>query len=100
MLLSGIIYVVGSLIQSIVGLGSSPEVGLRVLFFGRFVGGIGVGMVRAVAVGGLFIYSRRRVQISAIVPTYVSECTPRTIRGRCTGAIQLANNLGIMLSCE
>ncbi|KAL1705351.1 general substrate transporter [Schizophyllum commune] len=80
MLLSGIIYVVGSLIQSIVGLGSSPEVGLRVLFFGRFVGGIGVGM------------------ISAIVPTYVSECTPRTIRGRCTGAIQLANNLGIMLS--
>lgn len=80
MLLAGVTYVVGSLIQSIVGLGSSPAVGLRVLFFGRFVGGIGVGM------------------ISALVPTYVSECTPRTIRGRCTGAIQLANNLGIMLS--
>ena len=61
MLLSGIIYVVGSLIQSIVGLGSDPEVGLRVLFLGRFVGGIGVGMVRAVAVGVVLIYSRPSV---------------------------------------
>jgi MFS family permease len=37
--------------------------------------------------------------VSALVPTYVSECTPRAIRGRCTGMIQLANNIGIMLSC-
>jgi MFS family permease len=37
--------------------------------------------------------------VSALVPAYVSECTPRAIRGRCTGMIQLANNVGIMLSC-
>lgn len=78
---SGIIYIIGSLIQSIVGLGSSKTVALRVLYLSRFIGGIGVGMV------------------SALVPSYVSECTPRKIRGRCTGMIQLANNIGIMLSC-
>lgn len=79
---SGIIYLVGSLIQSVVGLGSSQKVGLRVLYFSRFLGGIGVGMV------------------SALVPSYVSECTPQSIRGRCTGLVQFANNIGIMLSCE
>ncbi|KAF9041024.1 sugar transporter [Hymenopellis radicata] len=77
---SGVIYLVGSLIQCIVGLGSTQEVGLRVLYFGRFLGGVGVGMV------------------SALVPSYVSECVPKAIRGRCTGMIQLANNIGIMLS--
>ncbi|KAG7451324.1 general substrate transporter [Guyanagaster necrorhizus] len=77
---SGIIYLIGSLIQSIVGLGSSQKVGLRVLYCSRFVGGVGVGMV------------------SALVPAYISECTPGAIRGRCTGMIQLANNIGIMLS--
>ncbi|KAF9446830.1 general substrate transporter [Macrolepiota fuliginosa MF-IS2] len=77
---SGVIYLIGSLIQSIVGLGSTPEIGLRVLYFSRFLGGVGVGMV------------------SALVPSYVSECTPRSIRGRCTGMVQLANNIGIMLS--
>lgn len=82
LLASGVIYIIGSVIQSIVGLGSSQAVGLRVLYFSRFLGGIGVGMV------------------SALVPSYVSECTPRAIRGRCTGMIQLANNVGIMLSCE
>jgi MFS family permease len=60
---------------------SSQLVALRVLYYGRFIGGLGVGMV------------------SALVPSYVSESVPRTIRGRCTGMIQLANNVGIMLSC-
>jgi MFS family permease len=79
---SGVIYIIGSAIQCVVGLGSSPEVGLKLLYFSRFFAGIGVGMN------------------SALVPYYVSECTPRTIRGRCTGMVQLANNIGIMLSCE
>ena len=79
---SGLIYLVGSLIQCIVGLGSDEKVGLRVFYFSRFFAGIGVGMV------------------SALVPSYVSECVPKSIRGRCTGMIQLANNIGIMLSCE
>ncbi|GLB40275.1 putative major facilitator superfamily, sugar transporter (TC 2.A.1.1) family protein [Lyophyllum shimeji] len=80
LLASGVIFLIGSLIQCIVGLGSSEKVGLRVLYFSRFLGGWGVGMV------------------SALVPSYVSECTPRSIRGRCTGLIQFANNIGIMLS--
>lgn len=83
LLVSGIIYIIGSVIQSIVALGDGgPDVALSVLYFGRFVGGWGVGMV------------------SALVPSYVSECVPKAIRGRCTGMIQLANNVGIMLSCQ
>ncbi|KAF8896181.1 general substrate transporter [Infundibulicybe gibba] len=80
LLASGVIYILGSIIQAVVGLGTNPEVGLRVLYLGRFVGGVGVGMV------------------SALIPTYVSECSPRAIRGRCTGLIQFSNNLGIMFS--
>ncbi|KAJ7288041.1 general substrate transporter [Mycena rebaudengoi] len=80
LLASGVIYIIGSALQVIVGLGTSKERALSLLYFSRFLGGIGVGMV------------------SALVPSYVSECTPRAIRGRCTGMVQLANNVGIMLS--
>jgi MFS family permease len=69
MIAAGVIYIVGSLIQSVVGIGSSAKIGLRVLYFSRFLGGIGVGMV------------------SALVPSYVSESVPKAIRGRCTGKI-------------
>jgi MFS family permease len=37
--------------------------------------------------------------VTALVPSYVSECTPQAIRGRCTGLIQLAINMGMLLSC-
>ncbi|KAK7692629.1 hypothetical protein QCA50_004262 [Cerrena zonata] len=77
---SGVIYIIGSVIQSVVGIGMSQDAALSLLYFSRFLGGIGVGMV------------------SALVPSYVSECVPKSIRGRCTGMIQLANNIGIMLS--
>ncbi|KAJ7625312.1 general substrate transporter [Mycena polygramma] len=80
LLASGAIYVVGSAMQCVVGLGKTREHALSLLYAGRFIGGIGVGMV------------------SALVPSYVSECTPRAIRGRCTGLIQLAINTGILLS--
>ncbi|KAG6337101.1 hypothetical protein ID866_1975 [Astraeus odoratus] len=80
LLASAVIFLIGSAIQSIVGLGSSPAVGLKVLYFSRFLGGVGVGLM------------------SALVPTYVSECAPRTIRGRCTGGIEVAVGLGNMLS--
>ena len=69
------------MIQSVVGIGMSADAALSLLYFSRFLGGVGVGMV------------------SALVPSYVSECVPKSIRGRCTGMIQLANNIGIMLSC-
>ncbi|KAG1829724.1 general substrate transporter [Suillus subalutaceus] len=77
---SGVIYIVGSMIQSVAGLGSSQAVALRVLYFGRVFAGIGVGMV------------------SALAPSYISECMPRHIRGRCTGLVQFSNNIGMMLS--
>ncbi|KAF8206222.1 general substrate transporter [Mycena galopus ATCC 62051] len=80
MIAAGLIYIIGSVIQAVVGLGTSRASALSVLYFGRFFAGIGVGMV------------------SALVPAYVSECTPRAIRGRCTGMIQMANNIGIMVS--
>ncbi|KAJ7784287.1 general substrate transporter [Mycena metata] len=80
LLVSGVIYVIGSAIQVVVGLGTSRPNALRLLYVGRFLGGVGVGMV------------------SAVVPSYVSECTPQAIRGRCTGLIQLAINFGIMLA--
>ena len=82
MLASAIIFLIGSIIQSIVGLGSTPAVGLKLLYFGRFFGGVGVGLM------------------AALVPTYVSECAPRTIRGRCTGSIEVAVGLGNMLACK
>ncbi|KAI0342634.1 general substrate transporter [Trametopsis cervina] len=80
LLVAGVLYMIGSLIQCLIGLGTSEAVGLRVFYFSRFFAGLGVGMV------------------SALVPSYVSECVPKSIRGRCTGMIQLANNIGIMLS--
>lgn len=77
---SGVIYTIGSMIQSIAGLGSSQAVALRVLYFSRVFAGIGVGMV------------------SALAPSYISECMPRHIRGRCTGLVQFSDNIGMMLS--
>lgn len=76
------IYLIGSTVQSIVGVGSTPAVGLKVLYFGRFLGGVGIGLM------------------SALVPTYVSECAPKAIRGRCTGGIEVSVGLGNMLSCK
>ena len=78
---SAVVYLIGSIIQSIVGLGSTPAVGLKVLYFSRFLSGVGVGLM------------------SALVPAYVAECAPKAIRGRCTGGIEVAVGLGNMLSC-
>ncbi|KAF7312466.1 MFS domain-containing protein [Mycena indigotica] len=77
---AGLFYIIGSVIQAVVGLGTNEARALSVFYFARFFAGLGVGIV------------------SAVVPTYVSECTPKAIRGRCTGMVQLANNIGIMIS--
>ncbi|KAJ7236742.1 general substrate transporter [Mycena haematopus] len=80
LLASGVIYILGSAFQVLVGLGVTREYALSQLYAGRFLGGIGVGM------------------IAALVPSFISEAAPQAIRGRCTGLIQLAINIGIMLS--
>lgn len=59
----------------------SASVGLKVLYFSRFLAGVGVGLM------------------SALVPSYIAECSPRAIRGRCTGAIEVYVGLGNMLAC-
>ncbi|KAF7327920.1 MFS domain-containing protein [Mycena kentingensis (nom. inval.)] len=77
---AGVFYIVGSVVQAVVGLATNETSALKEFYFARFFAGLGVGMV------------------SAIVPSYVSECVPKAIRGRCTGMVQLANNIGIMVS--
>jgi sugar porter (SP) family MFS transporter len=72
---------VGSILQTTARSGSqSPESGLIQLYVGRAVGGFGVGLV------------------SVVVPTYVSESSPKHIRGRLTGMYQLFIVIGIALS--
>ncbi|KAG2114854.1 general substrate transporter [Suillus clintonianus] len=80
LLASAVIFLIGSIIQSTIGIGMSPHVALKVLYFSRFFTGIGVGL------------------LSAVVPTYISECAPRVIRGRCTGAIPVGISIGNMLA--
>ncbi|KAI9566823.1 general substrate transporter [Boletus coccyginus] len=80
LIISGLIYSIGSIIQTISGIGSSQTVALRVLCFGRFLDGFGPGMS------------------TALIPSYVSEHMPKVIRGRCTGLIQVLNNIDMILS--
>ncbi|KAG8212965.1 general substrate transporter [Butyriboletus roseoflavus] len=80
LIISGLIYLIGSIIQTVCGIGSNQLVAIKVLLFSRFLGGFGLGMS------------------TALIPSYVSECTPQAIRGRCTGLIQVSNNIGMMLS--
>ncbi|KAK7733828.1 hypothetical protein SLS63_004614 [Diaporthe eres] len=72
-----LIFIIGSIIQTCSGLGTTN---LTQLYIGRFIGGFGVGL------------------ISAVVPTYIGENANREIRGRCIGCMQLFNVTGIMLS--
>lgn len=66
LIIADIIFILGSLIQTLCGLGTSD---LAQLYVGRVIGGFGVGL------------------ISAVVPTYIGENAPRAIRGRCIGCM-------------
>lgn len=71
----------GSLLQTTCKLGSqSAHTALGQLYLGRAIGGVGVGLV------------------SVTVPTYVSESSPKHIRGRLTGMYQLFIVTGIAIS--
>jgi len=50
------------------------------MYSGRVVAGVGIG------------------GISAVAPTFVSECAPKEVRGRVTGLFQIMVAIGVMLS--
>jgi SP family sugar:H+ symporter-like MFS transporter len=63
-IIADVIFLVGSLVQTLVFGGNLPQ-----LYVGRVIGGFGVGL------------------ISAVVPTYIGENAPKQIRGRCIGCM-------------
>ncbi|EOD53004.1 putative quinate transport protein [Neofusicoccum parvum UCRNP2] len=77
LIIADLIFIIGSIIQTCCGIGTTD---LSQLYVGRFIGGFGVGL------------------ISAVVPTYIGENANKEIRGRCIGCMQLFNVTGIMLS--
>lgn len=54
--------------------------GLSYIYAGRVISGLGIG------------------GISAVAPAYVSECSPKDVRGRITGLFQIMVAIGVMLS--
>jgi len=54
--------------------------GLVYIYSGRVIAGFGIG------------------GISAVAPTFVSECAPKEVRGRITGLFQIMVATGVMLS--
>jgi MFS family permease len=54
--------------------------GLSYIYAGRVISGLGIG------------------GISAVAPAYVSECSPKNVRGRITGLFQIMVAIGVMLS--
>lgn len=54
--------------------------GIGYIYGGRVISGIGIG------------------GISAVAPAYVSECSPKNVRGRITGLFQIMVAIGVMLS--
>jgi MFS family permease len=54
--------------------------GLGYIYGGRVVSGIGIGAM------------------SAVAPAYVSECSPKQVRGRITGMFQIMVATGVMIS--
>ncbi|KAG6906393.1 hypothetical protein DXG01_014159 [Tephrocybe rancida] len=54
--------------------------GLKLIYAGRVISGLGVG------------------GISAVAPAFVSECSPKEVRGRITGLFQIMVAIGVMLS--
>ncbi|KAI0338839.1 general substrate transporter [Trametopsis cervina] len=76
LLLFSLVFSVGAILQTVAG-GSR---GLGYIYAGRVVAGVGIGA------------------ISAVAPAYVSECSPKEVRGRITGLFQIMVATGVMLS--
>ena len=74
-LLTRILFV-SQILQTVAG-GSR---GIGYIYAGRVVAGVGIGA------------------ISAVAPAFVSECSPKEVRGRITGLFQIMVAVGVMLS--
>jgi len=73
-----LIFVVGAILQTIAN--GEGKRGLGYIYGGRVVSGFGIGA------------------ISAVAPAYVSECSPKQVRGRITGMFQIMVAIGVMIS--
>ncbi|TCD61908.1 hypothetical protein EIP91_007722 [Steccherinum ochraceum] len=71
-----VVFAVGAVLQTVAG-GSR---GIGYIYAGRVIAGIGIGA------------------ISAVSPAYVSECSPKDVRGRITGFFQIMVAFGVMIS--
>ncbi|KAI6011830.1 general substrate transporter [Pisolithus marmoratus] len=71
-----VVFSVGAVLATVAG-GSR---GIGYIYGGRVVSGIGIG------------------GISAVAPAYVSECSPKSVRGRINGLFQIMVALGVMVS--
>ncbi|KIK58576.1 hypothetical protein GYMLUDRAFT_45195 [Collybiopsis luxurians FD-317 M1] len=71
------IFTIGAILTTIA---NSPSNGLALIYAGRVISGIGIG------------------GISAVSPSFVSECSPKEVRGRITGLFQIMVATGVMLS--
>ncbi|KAF8324695.1 sugar transporter [Cantharellus anzutake] len=77
LLVSDAIFCVGAILTTVAGPG---QTGLNEIYVGRVISGVGIGA------------------ISAVAPAYVSECSPKEVRGRITGLFQIFVATGVMLS--
>lgn len=76
-ILFSLIFAVGAILQTVA---NGTTRGLGYIYGGRVVAGLGVGA------------------ISAVAPAYVSECSPKHVRGRITGMFQVLVATGVMIS--
>ncbi|CAK5267937.1 unnamed protein product [Mycena citricolor] len=71
------VFILGAILTTVAKGGSQ---GLAEIYAGRVITGIGIG------------------GISAVAPAFVSECSPKEVRGRITGLFQIFVAFGVMMS--
>ncbi|CAA7266663.1 unnamed protein product [Cyclocybe aegerita] len=71
------VFCVGAVLTTVA---STPQRGLAEIYAGRVISGVGIGA------------------ISAVAPAFVSECSPKEVRGRITGLFQIMVATGVMIS--
>ncbi|KAG5653194.1 hypothetical protein H0H81_001822 [Sphagnurus paluster] len=71
------IFSVGAVLTTVA---KDKHTGLELIYAGRVISGFGIG------------------GISAVAPAYVSECSPKEVRGRITGLFQIMVAIGVMIS--